>query len=278
LGLKKYDGKFYEIGTGRKIEGMLFADKIVDIFKYFGGNSRNEVRVRFATEIDEGFFNILKKLFSLEDGVGIKQGLFDVKKWIKNRKYPLWIVKYSVDNETIKDSIDRLNLFVNTHDEDIQSDDKKEFVTIINKNALEMDLKILFDKDKFENYFDKFLDSFGLDLPSKKDEIYAYIKSNIRANKDSDIAGWNEDKVKTLVYEWHTEELRKENSKHQIKNREEISQDDINTQIPIKEMITSDKIEKFKKQIIYAPIIKIILENVDDDYELYNVLNKYIED
>jgi len=278
LGLKKYDGKLYEIGTGRKIEGMLFADKIVDIFKYFGGNSKNEVRVRFATEIDEKFFDILQELFSLEDGIGIKQGLFEIKDWIKKRKYPLWVIKYNIDNEVIKDVIDRLSLFVNAHDEDIKLDDKKEFVTIISKNSLEMDLKIYFNKDKFENYFDEFLGSFDLDLLSKKDEIYSYIKSNIRANQDSDIAGWNEDRVKTLVYEWHAEQTKKDNPKHQAEDGEETSKNDTDIQASIDEKITSDEIDKFKKKIIYEPILKIVLENVDEDYELYRVLSKYIED
>lgn len=273
LGLKKYDGKLYEIGTGRKIEGMLFADKIVDIFKYFSGNSKNEVRVRFATEIDENFFDILQKLFSLEDGIGIKQGLFEIKDWIKRRKYPLWVIKYSISNKDIQDVIDRLSVFVNAHDEDIKLDDKKEFVAIVSKNSLEMDLKIYFNKDKFENYFDKFLDSFDLDLLSKRDEIYTYIKSNIRANQDSDIAGWNEDRVKTLVYEWHNKKPPIPNPGPGVDGPEvPVSPPTIPPHKP-----TIDEIEKFKKQIIYEPVIKIILENVYKDHELYRVLSKYIE-
>jgi len=89
-----------------------------------------------------------------------------------------------------------LTFFVNAHDEDIKLEDKKSFVNTIINNSLEMDLKLALDKDKFEKYFDKFLDSFGLDLVSKKEEIYEYIKSNIRANQDSDIAGWNQSKPK----------------------------------------------------------------------------------
>jgi len=151
----------------------------------------------------------------LEDGIGIKQGLFEVKDWIKKRKYPLWVVKYSIDNEYIKDVIDRLTIFVNTHDKDIKLEHKKEFVSIISNNSLEMDLKLVLDEDKFEEYFEKFLDSFGLDIVDKKDEVYDYIKRNIRANQDSDIAGWSEDKVKTLVYEWHTNKVNLKKRKNQ---------------------------------------------------------------
>ncbi len=271
LALKKYDGKFYEIGTGRKIEGMLFADKIVDIFKYFGGSNKNEVRVRFGTEIDEKFFEILQNLFSLKEGIGIKQGLFEIKEWITKRKYPLWIIKYDTNNDLIKDVIDRLSFFVNAHDEDIKLEDKKEFVSTVTNNNLIMDLKIVLDKDKFENYFDKFLDSFGLDLVSKKEEIYEYIKSNIRANQDSDIAGWNEDRVKTLIYEWRTRISQPEpTSELSIESPSKPTPES-----PV-EKPTINEIEQFKNKIKYRNLTMIVLENVDDDIELYRVLKKYI--
>jgi len=273
LALKKYDGKFYEIGTGRKIEGMLFADKIVDIFKYFGGSNKNEVRVRFGTEIDEKFFEILQSLFFLEDGIGIKQGLFEIKEWITNRNYPLWVVKYDTNNDFIKDAVDKLTFFVNAHDEDIKLEDKKSFVNTIINNSLEMDLKLALDKDKFEKYFDKFLDSFGLDLVSKKEEIYEYIKSNIRANQDSDIAGWNEDKVKNLIYEWHTKISQPEQT--QVPP---IMPPSKPTPEPEIEKPTINEIEQFKNKIKYRNLTMIVLENVDSDIELYRVLKKYIED
>lgn len=280
LGLKKYDGKFYEVGTGRKIEGMLFADKIVDIFKYFGGNSKNEVRVRFGTEIDEKFFKILQELFSLEDGIGIKQGLFEVKDWIKERKYPLWVVKYSIDNEYIKDVIDRLTIFVNTHDEDIKLEHKKEFVSIISNNSLEMDLKLVLDEDKFEEYFEKFLDSFGLDIVDKKDEVYDYIKRNIRANQDSDIAGWSEDKVKTLVYEWHTNRSKpkKEEKPVDEQTKNETILENVDVVLIEDHKPDYSEIENFKNRIKYINLTTIVLENVEKDLELYRVLKKYIED
>jgi len=276
LGLKKYDGKLYEIGTGTKIEGMLFADKIVDIFKYFGGNSRSEVRVRFGTEIEDDFFKILQELFSLEDGIGTKQGLFGAKEWIKKRKYPLWVVKYGVNNQYIKDIVDKLSIFINAHDEDIKLDDIKEFVAIVSKNSLEMDLKLALNKDKFEDYFDKFLDSLNLDLIPKKEEIYEYIKSNIRANQDSDIAGWSEDKVKTLIYEWHTK-ISQQSVQPKPSAAEPTSEE--NKTITLAQpQPTMNEIEQFKKRIIYEPILKIILENINNDIELYRVLKKYIED
>ena len=273
LALKKYDGQFYELGTGRKIEGMLFADKIVDIFKYFGGNSRSEVRVRFGTEIDEKFFKILQELFSLEDGIGIKQGLFEIKDWIKKRKYPLWVVKYSINNEYIKDIVDRLSVFVNTHDEDIKLEDKKEFVSIIEKNSLIMDLKLVLDKDRFESYFDKFLESFNLDLVSKKEEVYDYIKRNIRANHDSDIAGWNEEKVKNLVYEWRDMKISNPPLPSTPPKPPIAPKSDDRQLQP-----TISEIEQFKNKIKYRNLTMIVLENVDKDIELYRVLKKYIED
>ena len=274
IALKKYDGKLYEIGSGKRIEGMLLADKIVDIFKYFAGNSRSEVRVRFGTEIDEKFFKILQELFDLEDGIGIKQGLFKVKDWIKERKYPLWVVKYGIENENIKNIIDKLTIFVNAHDEDIKLDDRKEFVAIIEKNSLMMDLKLALDKDKFELYFEKFLKSFNnLDLLSKKEEIYEYIKSNIRANQDSDIPGWNEDKVKTLVYEWHTK-LSQPPQPHPEDENE--SGGVVEEPKPV--TITSNEIEQFKNKIRYLNLTMIVLENIEHDMELYRVLKKYIED
>lgn len=275
LGLKKYDGKLYEVGTGRKIEGMLFADKIVDIFKYFGGKSGNEVRVRFGTEVEDNFFKILQELFSLEDGIGIKQGLFEAKEWIKKRKYPLWVIKYGVDNKYINDIVDKLSRFINAHDEDIKLDDIKEFVTIVSKNSLEMDLKLALNKDKFENYFDKFLKSLYLNPIPEKEKIYEYIKSNIRANQDSDIAGWNEDKVKTLIYEWHT---KISSPSVQPKPPTESGDGGIQPSPPSPAEPSTNEIEDFKNKIKYRNLTMIVLENVDNDTELYRVLKKYIED
>jgi len=281
LALKKYDGKFYEIGTGKKIEGMLFADMIVKIFKYFGGDNKSEIKVRFGTEIDEKFFKILQELFYLEDGIGIKQGLFEVKEWIKKRKYPLWIVKYSIDNEYIKDIIDRLTIFINAHDEDIKIDDKKEFVTLIEKNSLIMDLKIALDKDRFEDYFEKFLNSFGLDIVDKKNEIYNYIRRNIRANQDSDIAGWSEDKVKNLIYEWHTKVNRLEKEEkplnEQAKNEITLEIEDHKSDYNERENFNYNEVENFKNKIKNINLTVIVLENIEKDLELYRVLKKYID-
>ena len=277
LALKKYNGKFYEIGTGKKIEGLLFADMIVKIFKYFGGDSKSEVRVRFGTEIDEKFFKILQELFGLEDGIGIKQGLFEVKDWIKERKYPLWVAKYSVENERLKDVIDRLGIFVNSHDDDIKIDDKKEFVSLVENNSLIIDLKIVLDKDRFEGYFEKFLESFELNIIDKKDEIYDYIKRNIRANQDSDIAGWSEYRVKTLVYEWHTKANKPTIQKDSESNIQPVSQS--NSVMVVEEPKPKDsEIERFKNLIRNKDLINIVLENIDKDIELYRVLRKYIKD
>lgn len=284
LGLKRYDGKFYEIGTGRKIEGMLLADKIVDIFKYFEGNSKNDVRVRFGTEIDEKFFNILKELFGLEDGIGIKQGLFEIKDWIQARKYPLWVTKYSTNNEYVKKAIDKLNFFVNAHDEDISMEDKKEFVDLVEKSFLIMDLELLLDKDRFEEYFEKFLDSLdsldSLDLVGKKDEIYDYVKHNIRANQDSDIAGWDEDNVQKLIYKWSVEAVKdRENQEKLSKNKNQEDSKEFKGSVKIEEpKPTFDEMESFKNKIKYMNLTMIVLENVEKDIELYRVLKKYVED
>ncbi len=279
--LKQFDGKFYEVGNGRKIEGFLLRDNIVDIFKYFDGKSKVDIRVRFGTEIEEKFIDIIKKLFSLEDGLGIIQYTFKIKEWLNRAKYPLWVVKYGTENEYILDIIDRLTTLINAHDDDIKLNDIKKIVSIIDSNNLLFDLKLLLVKESFKNYFDKFIKSLNLNIsPNEYDEMYNYIKTNIRANIDSDIAGWNEDKVGMLILQWHNKKLqpKKPNSYQPNKNNHsDRVEEPKNNNLFLEKSSLDEEIKQFKKRVQYlSNLNQIIIENVDSDTELYNVLKKYI--
>jgi len=276
--LKKFEGKFYEVGNGRKIEGFLLRDNIVEIFKYFEEKTKTDIRVKFGTEAEDAFIEILKELFSLEDGLGIIQYTFKIKEWLNQANYPLWTIKYETSNQNIINVIDKLTKLINAHDDDIKLDDIKEIVNIINTNSLIMDLKLLLVKNNFEVYFDKFIKSLNLDISQNEySEIYEYIKSNIRANTDSDIAGWNEDKVGMLILQWH-------NIKQKTINPTPTPNiDPDNPEIPVTPPLVSfpvptiDEIKQFKNKIKYLNLSPIIIEHVDNDIELYNVLKKYIE-
>ena len=274
--LKKYEGKFYEVGNGRKIEGFLLRDNIVEIFKYFEGKTKTDIRVKFGTEVEDDFVNILKELFSLEDGLGLIQYTFKIKEWLNQAKYPLWTIKYENKNQNIIDVINKLTIIINAHDDDIKLDDIKEIVTLINQNSLSMDLKILLVKNRFESYFDKFIQSLNLNIERDLyNDIYEYIKANIRANIDSDIAGWNEDRVRSLILEWHIKQQETpplplgENPPPPLPLGENPP--------PPPPPPSTDEIKQFKNRIKYLNLSPIIIEHVDDDIELYNVLKKYIE-
>ncbi|MFW5890713.1 MAG: hypothetical protein ACOCUI_00675, partial [bacterium] len=210
LALKRFDGKFYEIGNGRKIENSLLRDYIVNIFKFFDEDTKTELRVKFGTEHEDKLIDILKEIFELEEGLGVAQYTFKIKDWISNAKYPLWVVKYSINtNKNINDFIDKLTVLVNAHDEDIQFNDIKNLVEIVENNVLLQDIKILLQKNKFAEYFDLFIESLNLNIDkSYYDELYDFIKSRIRANQDSDISGWDENTVFRLVYEWEKEKFK----------------------------------------------------------------------
>lgn len=284
LALKPYDGKFYDIGNGRKIESLLLIDKIVELFKSFDEKSKAEIRVRFGSEAEDAFIDILKDIFTLEEGLGMIQSTFEIKKWINAANYPLWVVKYATENENIKNIIDKLIVVVNAHDEDIRLDDIKEIVQLINNNALSTDLKLILRKDMFASYFDKFVRSLNLNITTDTyDEIYNYIKSNIRANMDSDIAGWNEDKVGMLILQWHNAQLQASNGSNLTTpdSTQATPNIDIPNQIPqvsLTSQATADEIKQFKNKIKYLNLSLIVLEHIDEDIELYNVLKKYIED
>ncbi len=276
--LKKFEGKFYEVGNGRKIEGFLLRDNIVEIFKYFEEKTKTDIRVKFGTEAEDAFIEILKELFSLEDGLGIIQYTFKIKEWLNQANYPLWMIKYETNNQYITKVIDKLTTLINAHDDDIKLDDIKEIVNTINNNSLSMDLKLLLAKNRFEIYFDKFIKSLNLNIQqSEYDEIYEHIKSNIRANTDSDTAGWSEDRVGMLILQWYNKKQNPSVSTPTIP----LSGDDTGTQdTPPSEVFpipTTDEIKQFKNKIKYLNLSPIIIEHVDNDIELYNVLKKYIE-
>jgi hypothetical protein len=279
--LKQFEGKFYEVGNGRKIEGFLLRDKIVEIFNSFEEKTKIDIRVKFGTESEDAFVEILKELFSLEDGLGLIQYTFKIKEWLTQAKYPLWTIKYETTNQNIITVIDKLTTLINAHDDDIKLDDIKDIVSIINTNSLFIDLKLLLIKKNFSMYFDKFIKSLNLKIsPSEYEEIYNYIKANIRANIDSDIAGWNEDKVVRLILEWHNKQLQ-----NTINITPPVDNEDINnipfppltTPSVIVQRVTPDEIKQFKNRIKYLNLSPIVIDNVDDDIELYNVLKKYIE-
>ncbi len=279
LALKMFEGKFYEIGVGKKIENHLLEDKIVEIFKSFEGKSKAELRVKFGTEEEDKLNDILKDLFCLEDGLGVVQYTFKIKEWLNQAKYPLWVAKYATDNQDIKSVIDMLTVLINAHGDDIKLTDIKEIVNLINSNSLLIDLKLLLKKERFAVYFNKFLKSLKLSIQiNEYIEIYEYIKTKIRANTDSDIAGWGEDRVGMLVLEWHRDKLQNQSiaspihssSYNDTKSTEEASY--ITVEKP-----TIDEIKQFKNTIKYLNLSLIVMEHVDEDIELYNVLKKYIE-
>lgn len=280
LALKFFDGKFYEIGNGRKIENSLLRDYIVNIFKFFDDDTKAELRVKFGTEQEDKLIDILKGIFLLEDGLGIAQYTFKIKDWISSVKYPLWIVKYSINtNKNINEFIDKLTILVNAHDEDIQFNDIKNLVEIVQNNVLLQDIKILLQKNKFSEYFDLFIKSLNLNIDkSYYNEIYDFIKSRIRANKDSDIAGWDENTVIRLILEWKNKIIPSKLHEPLPIPTDENKTDNLLSKpiLPIKP--TESDIEKFKNRIKYLNLSPIIIEHVDNDSELYRVLKKYVMD
>lgn len=280
LALKRFDGKFYEIGNGRKIENSLLRDYIVNIFKFFDEDTKTELRVKFGTEHEDKLIDILKEIFALEEGLGIAQYTFKIKDWISSAKYPLWVVKYSINtNKNINDFIDKLTILVNAHDEDIQFNDIKNLVEIVENNVLLQDIKILLQKNRFSEYFDLFIKSLNLNIDkSYYDELYDFIKSRIRANQDSDISGWDENTVFRLIYEWEKEKFKPAVTEAQPELTDEDEPLDVVPQpiIPVKP--TGSEIEKFKNRIKYLNLSPIIMEHVDEDPELYRILKKYVMD
>jgi len=277
--LKKFEGKFYEVGNGRKIEGFLLRDNIVEIFKYFEEKTKTDIRVKFGTEAEDAFVDILKELFSLEDGLGIIQYTFKIKEWLNQANYPLWTIKYETSNQYIINVIDKLTTLINAHDDDIKLDDIKEIVNTINNNSLLIDLKLLLVKNRFEIYFDKFIKSLNLNIQqSEYSEIYEYIKSNIRANTDSDIAGWSEDRVGMLILQWHNIKQKPSVSTPTVPLGDEDTGIQDTQPSEVFPIPTIDEIKQFKNRIKYRNLSPIIIEHVDNDIALYHVLKKYIED
>lgn len=279
LALKKFEKKFYEVGSGRKIESTLLRDYIVNIFKFFDEDTKAELRVKFGTEVDDKLSEYLKEIFSLEDGLGVQQYTFKIKDWIGCAKYPIWIAKHSINsNELVNNFLDKLNLIVNSSDEDISFKQKKDIVDLVEKNVLLSDIKLLFQKNKFFEYFDLFIKSLKLNIEAKDyDEIYNYIKSKIRANQDSDIAGWDENTVIRLILEWKNSIQLPPTPEPIPEPIDEGEPIDVPQPItPVKP--TGSEIEKFKNRIKYLNLSPIIMEHVDEDPELYRILKKYVMD
>jgi hypothetical protein len=281
LALKRFDSKFYEIGNGRKIENSLLRDYIVNIFKFFDEDTKTELRVKFGTEHEDKLIDILKEIFSLEIGLGIAQYTFKIKNWVSGAKYPLWVVKYSINaNKNINEFIDKLTILVNAHDEDIQFNDIKSLVEIVENNVLLQDIKILLQKNKFSEYFDLFIKSLNLNIDnSYYDELYDFIKSRIRANQDSDISGWDENTVFRLVYEWEKEKFKPILPEPPTEPLTDEDESVDKPHHPVQsDKPTRDDIEKFKSRIKYMSLSQVVIDHVDEDLELYKVLKKYVMD
>jgi arsenate reductase-like glutaredoxin family protein len=275
--LKKYDGKLYEIGSGRKLEGALFRDKIVDIFKYLENkSSKVELRVRFGTEEEDRLIDLFRDIFSLEDGLGLNQSTFKIRDWISDVGYPLWITKYSpLRNEQIDEIVEKLTFFVNAHDDEITHKETKYLLNLLEKNSIIFEVKKIFKKELFESYFEKFLNSMPFEVEKNSFQaLYNYIKSNIRANRDSDIAGWNEDRVKSLIMEWYLKDRESSKNIDEVAKPLEIEKEKISQSV-VNLSNNQSEIEKLKSWIKNVDIREVIVNNIDGDKELFNALKRY---
>jgi len=155
--MRDYIGKLFEAGTGIPIQKELMRDKILNLFEYWeSGRNRGKLEVRFGTEDEEKLTEILSNLFNLEGVKSLNDARWGIRKWIKDRGFPIWVFKFAEGvNESTKRAIDTIFELVQSCDRELTYDKIENYLSIIEE--VEYDLDILIKRNDPEELFKEWL-------------------------------------------------------------------------------------------------------------------------
>lgn len=206
--MRVFLGKFYEAGTGKRIDKeTLMLELIKTFFDYLHNNKKideEKLNLRLITYQEEELIEIIPKIFNISKPDSLNDLRWLIKEWItKKLGYPLWVYKKTI-NPSVDNAIDKIILFINSIDEEL--DDKKIIDLLSAVKEAKLDLRCINKakaKTNFINWVNQ-IDGIKENLPNLNyDELYEYIKSNMPEEKFP----WDENKAILSVYKYKADKI-----------------------------------------------------------------------
>lgn len=207
--LRPFIGKIYEQSRGLKITDTLLRNKLTSLFKYWeDGKGNDELEMRLGTEDERKLTNFLVTLFKINQEENLKKACWGVREWIKNSGYPLWALKYVVENDAdnvISTCIDTLVLLSRNSEREFSEDILRKYVEIL--SLKKDDLSVMITQQNLQAGFKKWvMQKLGTDFTdSEFEEIIVHLRSHMQ----EEVGLWTEEKVEVALKNWKTDANRK---------------------------------------------------------------------
>ena len=202
--LREYIDKLYDF-NGQPIDKIKMKEKIIKLFEYWDkGKNQQDLEIRFGSEYEKKLVELFDNLFDLElesNNQSIKNIKWKIREWLKTKKTPLWMFKYSNNmNEKLKNAINSLIKFLAPEEQNIPDSliktcyEDLESVKIDLKNILKTDTNTL-----YKNFIND--DTINIQ------EFKQYLKEQL----PEEIYDWNETNVKNILIKYKDEKrIKKE--------------------------------------------------------------------
>jgi hypothetical protein len=205
LVMKPFSGKLYETGTGKRIEGALMRDKIINLFDFWQDGKDKGLEVRLGTIEERELVEVLNNIFDLQES-NINNVKWAIRDWINSCGYPLWSINIIYPN--LKKAIDDILWFAKATDKELTQEETRRILNIVKENQI--DIKVSLKKEVIKKGFIEWLKHL---LKTDLSDIdISDIESYLRRYMQEEIALWEEEKVKDKIELWRatTETKRKE--------------------------------------------------------------------
>lgn len=211
--LRKYVKKLYD-DKGNSINATKMKDYVVNIFEYWSKDKKEEkLYVRFGSEEETQLIELIINVFGLEvdyNEQSIDAVRWNIRKWIKSRKAPLWLFKFSDDaNNSLKELIDTLSNLLKNDD-----DNHHDEIVIDSYNKLKaqrFDFESLIYQDT-EGLFNNLI----LSVSNVSEEKILKIKEYLFEVLHEEVDNWDEDVVRNKISSWISLDVDKTSAHNQI--------------------------------------------------------------
>lgn len=213
--LRKYVKKLYD-DKGNSINANRMKDYVVNIFDYWSKDKKEEkLYVRFGSEEETQLIELIIKIFGLEvdpNEQSIDVVRWQIRHWIKSKKAPLWLFKYSDDaTDTLKDLIETLSILLKNDDENhhdeivIDSYDKLKANRFDFESLIYQDVEVLFN-------------NLILSVSNVSKEKILTIKEYLFKSFPEEVDSWDEDIARNKISSWINLDVDKTRAYNQIEN------------------------------------------------------------
>ena len=199
--MRKYVNKIYD-EKGLPIIPTQMKEKVLDTFMYWDKNKKEEkLYVRFGSEEEKALIKLLIDVFDLditESEYTINNARWKIKEWIKENKFPLWLLDYSENiTPSLKDSIKKLSELLRPEDGAIPDEIIQNCYDAIKINKF--DLHVLIKSDKKE-LIEKYINDTE---PKISSENIAKVREHVLDTMPEEIHSWKKTDVTQEIYKWY---------------------------------------------------------------------------